>query len=1179
MKPSLPEQMRQLIRLINVGFLAQARQQLQISEERKNRELDAAEAMLRAAKKTLDDKKQAHQAKLDQDKITAKEKHDRTIAELVKLSERGRKIQEETEAQFKRLGRSLPLNKSYLQVASQIAIANIADVESLLFKANEKCELLKKEQQSGWKVIGSFIFVAALLIFAIGSTFRNSANAFTGTHIGAVILSLLAIGCFIVAHYAKKRINSLFLVIADSLHSVNEILVLLQQKAQDSHRDEVRQAKQETIKSDENAAKHYQKSIQDNGNSVNTTNKQFQKALSDVRNWLQDNMQKGHEVSTRLIEQSSYAGEMWDSHLWSKWQPSITPKFTACFGRLTPPVEDLNSIFRGFDLNFYLPALVPFNEGKCLLLEASGGLKKNATECLQSVLFRLLATIPPGKLNFIFIDPVGLGQSVAAFMKLAEYDESLIKNRAWTEPQHIEQRLSELTEHMENVIQKYLRTDYKNIEEYNAQAGEIAEPYRILVVMDFPTNFSETAARRLVSIASNGPRCGVYTLVMLDTSNKLPHGFNLADLERHSFIIRSQNKEFVWDDNDFRSCKLTLDAPPPDQLANHIVERVGERAKEAQKVEVPFDKLLAQAGLDKKNWWSGSTERSLQVPLGPTGARKLQLLTFGEGLTHHGLIVGRPGSGKTNLMHVIITTLALKYSPNELRLYLVDFKKGVGFKPYADYKLPHAVAIAIESEREFGLSVLQGLDDEMQRRGELFRSEGVEDLSEYRRKTGEVLPRILLVADEFQEFFTHSDNLATQAGTLLDRLTRQGRAFGLHILLGTQTLQGSNSLPKSILNQIALRIALQCSADDSRIVLSDNNSAARLLSRPGEAIYNSANGLVEGNNPFQVALFTDEDRKQHLYAVQMLAKGDANLNGPIIFEGNEPARIESCSVLNNLLSAANYPLPSKAVNAWLGEPTAIREPVAACLRRQSGSNLLIVSRDEEEGLGMLFAAHLSLATQHTPESAKFYVANFVTADTPLAGLPDQVAALVPHTTTVFGRHELPKLFKELLGEVNQRIQTPRGDLPAIYLFVAGLHRARALRQDDGGYNDNGIDANQLFVSLLREGPEAGLHIIAWCDSYANVKRVLPRQIGEFGMRVVTAVSKDDSLALLDDSAASKLEKPHRAVLYDEERPGLLEKLRPYSLPSQDWLKQFQAALSWRTARANNLPDSNVSFSN
>ena len=117
---------------------------------------------------------------------------------------------------------------------------------------------------------------------------------------------------------------------------------------------------------------------------------------------------------------------------------------------------------------------------------------------------RLLTSLPAGQVRFTIIDPVGLGQNFAAFMHLADYDESLVGSRIWTEPQQIEQRLADLTEHMENVIQKYLRNEFETIEEYNAQAGEVAEPYRVLVVANFPANFTDEAVRRLVSIATSG---------------------------------------------------------------------------------------------------------------------------------------------------------------------------------------------------------------------------------------------------------------------------------------------------------------------------------------------------------------------------------------------------------------------------------------------------------------------------------------------------------------------------------------------------------------------------------------------------------------------------------------------------------------------------------------------------
>src|SRR5690606_33016601 len=103
---------------------------------------------------------------------------------------------------------------------------------------------------------------------------------------------------------------------------------------------------------------------------------------------------------------------------------------------------------------------------------------------------------------------------------------------------------------------------------------------------------------------------------------------------------------------------------------------------------------------------------------------------------------------------------------------------------------------------------------------------------------------------------------------LLDRLVRQGRAFGVHVLLGSQTLAGAYSLARSTLGQMAVRIALECSEADAHLILSDENPAARLLSRPGEAIYNDQNGMVEGNHLFQVVWLPDRQRQDYLTQIQ-----------------------------------------------------------------------------------------------------------------------------------------------------------------------------------------------------------------------------------------------------------------------------------------------------------------------
>ena len=93
----------------------------------------------------------------------------------------------------------------------------------------------------------------------------------------------------------------------------------------------------------------------------------------------------------------------------------------------------------------------------------------------------------------------------------------------------------------------------------------------------------------------------------------------------------------------------------------------------------------------------------------------------------------------------------------------------------------------------------------------------------------------------------------------------------MHVILGSQSLGGAFTLARSTLGQMAVRIALQCSENDAHLILSENNIAPRMLSRPGEAIYNDANGAPEGNHFFQVVWLTDERREAYLKQLHDLA--------------------------------------------------------------------------------------------------------------------------------------------------------------------------------------------------------------------------------------------------------------------------------------------------------------------
>jgi len=97
--------------------------------------------------------------------------------------------------------------------------------------------------------------------------------------------------------------------------------------------------------------------------------------------------------------------------------------------------------------------------------------------------------------------------------------------------------------------------------------------------------------------------------------------------------------------------------------------------------------------------WQGTTAEEIRVPIGLLGAKGKQVLELDHRSYVHALITGQTGSGKSNLLHMLISSLAIVYPPDELQMYLIDFKEGVGFKSYAPTDdglgaLPHARAIA-----------------------------------------------------------------------------------------------------------------------------------------------------------------------------------------------------------------------------------------------------------------------------------------------------------------------------------------------------------------------------------------------------------------------------------------------------------------------------------------------------
>jgi hypothetical protein len=809
----------------------------------------------------------------------------------------------------------------------------------------------------------------------------------------------------------------------------------------------------------------------------------------------------------------------------------------------------------GSSPEFALPITISFPDHGSLLVRYGATDRDRALEVLSGAVLKALAAFPPGKVRLTILDPVGLGQSFSALMHLADHDEDLVHGRIWTETAHIERRLAELTEHIEKVIQKYLRNKYATITEYNAEAGDLQEPYHFLVVADFPSGFNDIATERLASILQSGPRCGVYTLIAQDTRQEVLPQLDAALLRRNGPALAFHREVLVVDDEHLSRGRYRAEPLPTPEFVIALLDRVGRLSVEASRVELPFSAVVPS----EDELWSGSAQTGVRVSIGRTGAERLQYFDLGRGTAQHALVAGRTGSGKSTLFHVMITNMALWFSPDELQFYLIDFKKGVEFKVYATHGLPHARVVAIESDREFGLSVLRAVDTELARRGDLFRGRGVQDLATWRRQGGgETLPRTILLIDEFQEFFTDDDAVAHDAAVLLDRFVRQGRAFGIHVVLGSQTLSGIYTLARGTLGQMGVRIALQCNEADSYLILSEDNGVARLLGRPGEAIYNDKSGLVEGNNPFQVVWLTDDEQRRRLRRIsERAAASDLPHRATVVFEGNQPADVLGNRDLLALTSGA-APAGDGTDRVWLGEPNAIKGPTEVSFLPVSGGNLLVVGQRRDAAFAMMAASVLALAARHRGDGARIVILDGGGHEPEFAQRFEDLFVALPGRLERHDIRTTPEAVAEIAGIVKAR-EDASDDQPPVFLFAFGIQRLRMLRREEE-YSikfgeEESASAGEHFGTILAEGPPRRVHTIVWCDTVQNLQRTLSRRaMREFDMRVLFQMSAADSSELIESSAANRLGLA--SALLAVESLGTFEKFRPYAVPSHDMMRRL-----------------------
>lgn len=262
----------------------------------------------------------------------------------------------------------------------------------------------------------------------------------------------------------------------------------------------------------------------------------------------------------------------------------------------------------------------------------------------------------------------------------------------------------------------------------------------------------------------------------------------------------------------------------------------------------------------------------------------------------HGLIAGQTGSGKSVCINTLLVSLLYKASPEDVRLMLVDPKR-VELAPYN--AIPHLITPVICDERK----AAQGLKwavDEMERRYELFATNGVRDIKSFNERrhefefTYEKLPYILIVIDELADLMMVS---AQEVEDCIMRITQKARAAGIHLIVATQR-PTVDVITGTIKSNIPSRIAFAVAqANDSRVIL-DETGAQNLLGQ-GDMLWSSSGSKVKR---IQGAYISSEEIDAVVDFVKKQGKPKYLISDEVFQRGNSSVQTDTDPLLYDAMN-------------------------------------------------------------------------------------------------------------------------------------------------------------------------------------------------------------------------------------------------------------------------------------
>jgi DNA segregation ATPase FtsK/SpoIIIE, S-DNA-T family len=863
----------------------------------------------------------------------------------------------------------------------------------------------------------------------------------------------------------------------------------------------------------------------------------------------------------------------WPEQAWSEWIPASPPP---------PGVMTVGELSDPEDEDFRIPAFIPFiGQGATVVIPSTAATAETALETLQALVLRG-AVMLPHQARFTFIDPARQGRGFPMARGLPTG--------------HVRVVTADVMRHLSDVLRDIDRLNAAYIDKqtpsFDVLPPEVRlnERFELIFVAEYPDGFDRRAIEALRQISRNGPPAGKYLFVHWNRDLPGPRDVRLDDFHKIHYVTLDEDVQPG-------GYRFTPSSAPSPAVERHALSRLAA-------VKPPERKLGWRDIVEPRDGriWTGSAARRIETPVGGGGANQTLNVWFGvndEGRPcAHGMLGGMPGSGKSNLYHVLILGLAVRYAPDELRMYLVDGKFGVEFQDYRG--LPHADVVSLHTPAELSRSVLAELLDELERRNALFAKHGVVDLSGYRQanQPSGPVPRVLLLVDEYQELF--EDDREGVASAQLLRLAQQGRSAGIHMLLGAQKFGVAGLMHQSaVMGSIHLRIAMQLPHDLVMALSEFGREGRRLIAAcdlPGKIVINDQNGDDERNAAGKVAFLDADVRRDWIARLRQKAIDElpaGTYGRGIVCDGEaQPIFTENPFVRASLgrdrrptaseqEASARRPSHEGGLNAddwyagerpfvlWLGQEFNVRGHARLILRRRATEAVTVVGGSQAARYGMFAAMALSLGIFADPAAVRICVIDRSMPDTPWRDTLANVTAVLSERgfTVTFDRGgpEAERRIEDVVAEVERRRSLTEEELlaqPSTFLLIADADRLRSLERVAGRIGMEDSPLGKRLQIAVADGPAVGIHPVLGFTGFLPLTRTLdPRRLDLIRHRIALQISEDDSFTLVRTRRAAQLQSHGPtpvAALYWDSAGGKDTRFKPYAVDDKaDWPAQMK----------------------